>query len=67
MREQAKEYICEQIDKSTLEELFDRFWEGRKQYGGAFDVEAIPVRRELKLEAMDVVLYFAMLQLQHER
>jgi hypothetical protein len=49
MREQAKEYICEQIDKLTLEELFDRFWEGRKQYGGAFDIEAIPVRRWLAL------------------
>jgi len=67
LKEEAKRYICEEIDELTSNELFDRFWDGRREYGGEFDVEAIPCREELFREAMDVVWYVTFLKHQREQ
>jgi hypothetical protein len=66
LKEEAKERVGTLIDQLTLSELTDRFWEGRRQYGGEFDIEAIPVKHELFCEAEDVVLYTLFLLLQRE-
>ncbi len=65
LKDEAKERVCEEIDRLTSNELFDRFWDGRKQYG-EFDVEAIPCKLEMKREALDFLWYLTFSHLQHE-
>lgn len=67
VKRRAKRRICQEIDSLTLEELYDVFWSGREQYGGEFDVEAIPCNYELKREACDVTWYVNFLLHQVEK
>jgi hypothetical protein len=67
VKDQAKQYLCRQIDDLTAEELFDRFWDGRRKYGGTFDVESIACLQELRWEAQDSVLYFLLMKFQREQ
>lgn len=55
-----------QLLELTPEEVIAKARKGRAEYGGEFDVEAIPAIAELKEEMKDVICYAAFYLLQRD-